>query len=72
MPAVGLLSEHINAINNIHIMESKLYDGTKVVVKLNKQKTSHQLDHYIQVANKLLENIFGTTVSNTICIHKNF
>jgi hypothetical protein len=54
MPAVTLLSEHINAINNINIMEGQLYDGTKVV-KLNKQKTSHQLDHYVQVANKLLE-----------------
>jgi hypothetical protein len=37
-------------------MESQLYDGTKVL-KLNKQKTSHQLDHYIQIANKLLENV---------------
>jgi hypothetical protein len=34
MPAVSLLGEHINAINNINIMESQLYDGVKVVVKL--------------------------------------
>jgi len=69
MPAVTLLSEHINAINNINIMEGQLYDGTKVGAELNAQETSHQLDHYVQVANKLFENV---AVSYTICIHEIF
>jgi hypothetical protein len=41
VPAVSLLGEHINAVNNI--TESQLDDDTKVVAELNAEKTSHMI-----------------------------